>query len=123
MGPQYTIFSIDKHIAVEPFKNDARAPESKAGLVFASRHRVVPLVVVFGPGDLKTLFQPGAVVWLRASDAESPWAKEVFDVAGHSIILIPESRVIAVQPYPPNPESKTEAPTTSFTMMTKPGLR
>lgn len=34
-------------------------------------------------------------IFVRASDADAPWAKEIFDIDGRRAILVPEDRAVA----------------------------
>lgn len=93
-------YSVNKKVAVEPFPNDARAPEVKNGLALTSRHRVVALKVIFSSMTNKdggAYYPAGSTVWLKASESEASWAKEIFEIEGKSVILVPEEKILMVK--------------------------
>ena len=96
------MFTInEKTIALTPFPKEARALEVVNGIAKTARHKIVELSVVFNA--LGYPFPPtpvGSKVWLRASDSEAPWAKEVFTVENKEFIIVPVDRIVLADKSP-----------------------
>lgn len=96
------VYSNNKKVACKPFattalvKNDRLVP----GMILVEQKvSLTALEIVYG--DDGGMYRPGGLVYVRGDMAKAHWAKEVFEVEGQLIILVPEDQIMLYSFEPP----------------------
>jgi len=104
-----------KHIACKPLAKHAVAavPTTSGFLVSEAHVSLVPTeVVAYGPFDA----EPGHTVYVHGTKVKTPWATQVYKLAGLECILVPVDEVVAMdrntkpKPIPDRAPSMADVP-------------
>jgi hypothetical protein len=91
-NPQSMYWTRKGFVLCEPFPEVPKETVKVGGIALqAKRTGVVKLQVLLNDKPEDT----PSYAFVRAADADQPWAKEVFDIDGHKTIVVPEDRVVA----------------------------
>lgn len=92
-------FIVPKNkVALSPFPTTSIEKENKGGFVVVKQKvSLTALRVVFGTTSDVISVPTGSIAYVRGDSVTLPWAKEVFEVAGHQFILAPIDAVQLVE--------------------------
>lgn len=101
--------SVNKFVAVEPFKHEGLKPKVVGGLATLKTKSELQALKVLYPASGSD-YLPGDVVYVRGDAVVADWAKNVYTLPGveQTFVLCPEGEIKLVErvprPLPPLPQ-------------------
>jgi hypothetical protein len=88
------LYTINKTVLTEPFKENSVKTEVKSGFATISqKHKMTGLKVLVGTPDIPA----GSTVWVNADTFKQPWATRIYELGPYLGIMVPFELINAVE--------------------------